>query len=363
MIKSISIENYKGFESFKCENLSLVNLFGGSNNVGKTSILEAIFTFYDRFSPEFLLKPYAWRGLIPPLRAGSEQEFWLPIFYVRDFDKIIRINIEYYDKSFDELTLSIVKDYHRPISTKEMSILPESTDRGTSASSQFALHLEGHSNSELTLDSFFFFADKQLQSRRKVALIPNFSPIARFLSTKTYNSREDSLRYGELMKRNEEHLVLEALKIIDDRITRINPIPSAEDITILYGGLGPTLQLPINYLGDGVLRLLSYVLAILNTPNGFIMIDEVENGFHYTKHEDVWKLLFELAEKYNVQIFTNTHSFEMIRAFNNSCLNMDKDYFYFELFRQPNHNIILTNHLDKTTLNYKIENNKSIRGE
>src|SRR6185436_17748795 len=43
MIESFSIKNYRGFSEFEFEPLERVNLVTGSNNVGKTSLLEALY--------------------------------------------------------------------------------------------------------------------------------------------------------------------------------------------------------------------------------------------------------------------------------------------------------------------------------
>jgi recombinational DNA repair ATPase RecF len=40
---SISVEGFRGFKSFKIDDLSRVNLFFGRNNCGKTTLLEAVF--------------------------------------------------------------------------------------------------------------------------------------------------------------------------------------------------------------------------------------------------------------------------------------------------------------------------------
>src|SRR5216684_4176503 len=43
MIRSFKIKNYRGFKDFAIEPLERVNLITGSNNVGKTALLEAIY--------------------------------------------------------------------------------------------------------------------------------------------------------------------------------------------------------------------------------------------------------------------------------------------------------------------------------
>jgi AAA15 family ATPase/GTPase len=362
MIKSIFIENFKGFEKLKVENVTRVNLFGGENNIGKSSILEAIFAFHDRLAPDFLLKQFTWRGLIPPIQSRTEYEVWLPIFRDFDLNKEVKINIGYEDKSFKELKIKIDKEYQRPISAQEITSIQRTSPSGSDSSKQYALHLTGYSNNDRSLESFYFFTNKGLQYEKRVGKERNI-PIAHYLSTRTYNPKQDSLRFGELIKNNRDHLVLEALQIIDQRITKVNPIPISENLTILHGDIGLSRQLPINYLGDGILRLLSYILAILTSPNGIILIDEIENGFYYNKQVQIWKLLFELADKYNVQILASTHSYEMIKAFNLASKELGKDYSYVELFRNKKDSIIMSNQLDRSTLEYRLENNKPFRGE
>ena len=42
MLKSIKIENFRGFKTFELQQLGRINLLVGTNNSGKTSVLEAI---------------------------------------------------------------------------------------------------------------------------------------------------------------------------------------------------------------------------------------------------------------------------------------------------------------------------------
>ena len=48
MIQGISIENFRGFHKTTVKGFERINLFGGKNNVGKTSFLEAIFVGLER---------------------------------------------------------------------------------------------------------------------------------------------------------------------------------------------------------------------------------------------------------------------------------------------------------------------------
>ena len=59
-------------------------------------------------------------------------------------------------------------------------------------------------------------------------------------------------------------------------------------------------------------------LAVVGANHGFLLIDEIDAGLHWTVMEDVWRLLVEVAKKSDVQIFATTHSYDCIRGLGSS---------------------------------------------
>jgi AAA15 family ATPase/GTPase len=57
------------------------------------------------------------------------------------------------------------------------------------------------------------------------------------------------------------------------------------------------------------------MLSLSNARNGFLLVDEIENGLHHTVLADVWRTVFRVARKLNVQVFATTHSWNCIEAF------------------------------------------------
>ncbi len=72
---------------------------------------------------------------------------------------------------------------------------------------------------------------------------------------------------------------------------------------------------PLKSLGEGAYRLLVLALALNKSIDGFLLIDEAENGIHYSRHEDYWRILIEIAVEYNIQVLATTHSYDCIRGF------------------------------------------------
>ena len=47
---------------------------------------------------------------------------------------------------------------------------------------------------------------------------------------------------------------------------------------------------------------------------GFLLIDEIDTGLHYSRLADMWKMVITAAKNLDVQVFATTHSLDCIRA-------------------------------------------------
>ena len=72
---------------------------------------------------------------------------------------------------------------------------------------------------------------------------------------------------------------------------------------------------PLRSLGDGATRLFGVALALVGSRNGFLVIDEAENGIHHSVHGAFWRMVLRTAEKNDIQVFAATHSFDCVRGF------------------------------------------------
>lgn len=62
-------------------------------------------------------------------------------------------------------------------------------------------------------------------------------------------------------------------------------------------------------------RLFHIIVALVNASDGVLLIDEFENGLHWSVQPQVWRWVFRLAERQNVQVFASTHSRDCIAGF------------------------------------------------
>ena len=72
---------------------------------------------------------------------------------------------------------------------------------------------------------------------------------------------------------------------------------------------------PLKSLGDGAFRLFAVALALVNARDGFLFIDEVENGLHHSIQYDFWKMVLQTAHDNNVQVLATTHGWSCVEGF------------------------------------------------
>ncbi|MFM8342079.1 MAG: AAA family ATPase, partial [Methylomonas sp.] len=114
-----------------------------------------------------------------------------------------------------------------------------------------------------------------------------------------------------------EDVVIKSLTIIDNNIDRLAFIEdSNQDNRIPIVKLKELdKRIPLNSMGDGISRVLQLILSVFRAENGILLIDEFENGLHYSVQEQVWQIIFQLATDLNIQVFATTHSWDCIESF------------------------------------------------
>ena len=111
MINSVSIQNFKILEKLENAPLSKITLVGGKNNTGKTTILEALFLYFDFNTSEVFEKLFTWRefnGIWTP------KEVWNKFFNDSDLTREIKISANSDRTEYGQLNIKFLKDYETP---------------------------------------------------------------------------------------------------------------------------------------------------------------------------------------------------------------------------------------------------------
>jgi hypothetical protein len=111
--------------------------------------------------------------------------------------------------------------------------------------------------------------------------------------------------------------IVKALQIVSSDIKGVSVIGGErgrDRTAIAKSALFPS-PMPLRTFGDGANRLFGIILSLCNARNGLLLIDEIENGLHYSAQAEVWRSIFRLARELNVQVFATTHSWDCVTAF------------------------------------------------
>lgn len=130
------------------------------------------------------------------------------------------------------------------------------------------------------------------------------------------DTNNNATLFDNITLTDKEKYIIDGLKIIEpttEKITFIGKNSKDRIPVIKLSNHGNVL--PLKSMGDGINRILTIILALVNCENGFLLIDEFENGLHYTVQKQLWKIIFNLAGRLNVQVFVTTHSEDCISSF------------------------------------------------
>ncbi len=337
-LKSLHIQNFRALEDFKVKKLGNVNLIVGKNNSGKSSVLEALRIYAGNAN----------RVLLAEIAGSHDEKYTFSEKERGSDDTIFPFESFFTGRVFSSgkerrIAIGEVGNVSETIYLRHVQLI-ESEETVTSES--------GESRTRGILkpipqDTLFEFLDNQpvrqaiqVIKDKKIWLI-NLDTLdeprrmrmrmssmesqdafsCSYIPTQFVSSNELAREWDKISLTGKEEWVTNALKFIesdyeniafveDDRIESRFPQRSAK---VKVKGLSKPI--PLNSMGDGMFRLLQLALKAIAAKDGFLLIDEFENGLHYSVQEKVWSWLFELAKEFNIQIFATTHSWDCVESF------------------------------------------------
>jgi AAA15 family ATPase/GTPase len=322
MIESIYINNFKCFKNFTLDNFNRVNLISGRNNAGKTSLLESLLILYSAISPNIFNEINASR-CIPIIEISTTLQ-WDNLFYYFDLNNIIKISVN------DNFSVNIMKDAELSISSPEVK--------------QFALFdLSNEPNGYILKIEHIY--NKITKIGRYVntvnGIVLNLPESKHHIDTQVFfipsklNFHPTVLAnwFDKILLNDKKQSLIKFLQLFYPQIDDLFVIGhSGSPYFLCKSSLMPNL--PISLIGNGLYSLLILLLCALANPNSLILVDEIENGIHYSFLPTLWKIIFEISLEYNCQFVFTTHSYE--------CLSSA-----IEALKDPYHNIFSYYRFDK----------------
>jgi hypothetical protein len=179
------------------------------------------------------------------------------------------------------------------------------------------------------------------------------------MGSRSRNVQEDVERFGKLDIEKRSKLLLSTLQVIAPELVDVRVIVEG-GLPLIHGDVGGARLMPLPLMGEGMIKLASIALAISDTRNGVVLIDEVENGIHYSVMKNVWRAINKASKDFNVQVFATTHSRECIVAAHEAMQESgDYDFRLHRLERVKNK--VKATTLDRTDLSSIIESGFEVR--
>ena len=328
MLTSLEIKNFRAFSHLVIERLGRVNLIVGKNNVGKTTLLEALQICGSTSVPSTIRSILEARSEVrssadlTPAGESRAKFVITSLFHGRDVwqDNEASIGIRCVDA-----------DVYKWIF--ETQIADQTGDRC------------------LTVDldpiarRYVFFSDGSAKTADALPEEWAFLPV------------NPPILLGEISSQEAESLVAtwwDATWLSDGKERVLNLLKSlvpVRDVIFVRDPFDSTKRIarvktenfkdpiPLAAMGGGVTRLFHMALAmefarhrvsrVEDAPEGpgprlslgprdlysFVLIDEVDTGIHHTLHRDLWRFIFRAARTLDIQLFATTHSLDCLRGF------------------------------------------------
>ena len=341
MYTSFSIENFRLFDQLTVEPLARVNLIAGQNNAGKTALLEALWLHNGQNNPELAQRISFWRGL-----PGNDLvQLFAELFRDYQCDVPIRLSSSRDEKSYVG-TLTIARNR---IAERTTTLTPT---HSAGAETQLSPP-ESVFEHEVVFE--YVDGDDEIYSSRawvELTQLPFELPVPPGIqfdgnvaalraergkrsgdqrgsifmqSLGRIGTPELAARFGRVEIGGYLNDVEDVMRLIEPRLRRLTAVPIAEGPALIYGDIGTGRIIPIALMGSGFVRLLELTIAFVEVAGGTILVDEIENGLHYSVLQDVWKSINQLSQRFDVQVFATTHSYECIVAANSAFTELESD--------------------------------------
>jgi AAA15 family ATPase/GTPase len=310
MITKVELNNFRCFNNFSIDKIAPITLISGLNNVGKSAFLESIFLFYERNSSEVFFKLNMFRQ-IPPLL--SPKWLWGHFFSNMNLDNNIIICI-YENNEKQNLILSkdnlvSVPSIINNLSSDQFNF--QITNLNTNLT-EHALKLQFHN--QINSEKFHYLLSNNAIFRNPTSQTIITDIFIQYLSHKISVPQDQLAEYfGILDISGNKYKIIDILRLIEPGIKDVSVL-MMDGFNSIFLDIGLPTKIPLNYLGDGIIKLTQIALTMLTKPRVLLLIDEIDEGFHFEFFPKLWEIIGDLALETHSQVLATTHNLECLRS-------------------------------------------------
>lgn len=263
----ITVEEFKCFSNFHAEGFKRVNLIGGKNNVGKTALMEAIYINTSSINV----------ATITTAIHGTK--------FMRE-----NLNLLFNQSNKDIILLDKVKIY-KTTSSKKMT-------------SFYIKEENGVKTYEIKLNEDIFDINANLFnfSHRYINNV-------KYIDSFGFTNDEVVYVFNSVQKLDEEQSLNKNINEFDSSIQNFKVIDGKPQCK------SNGVYREITEFGDGLRSYISIICSLYACQNGYLFIDEIDNGIYYEHFDRLWEIILTLSTEMNCQVFATTHSKEMLESF------------------------------------------------
>lgn len=298
MLSSIHIQGFKDFKDTQIAPLRKVNLILGGQNVGKTSLLEAVYLGASNVGSVQSL-PAVFRPT-----EGNDTKRFIDMTFKGVWGKI--------DLEFDlELVLTALyegEEDERVFASLITEINPPTTAR-THPQVIGGLGFDGMQFQQYVESSTLFKMD--------AGTAPSPSDLLQIplaISVNPPNQSDAVQSFDRVVLKRKKRALLDLLCRIEPRLEDMHSLSPDGELRVYVELDGQASAVPLPQLGHGFSRLLHLYCGLLVTDAKLALVDEVENGIHFASLPILFKGIQDMAANQGIQILMTTHSWDCIRA-------------------------------------------------
>ena len=349
MLTDIRVKNFRGLRSLTLDRLGRITLVGGKNGVGKTALLEAIWMLSGPDLPELSQRINSMRGL----PSFGPESIFHDIFTDYDIESRIRISAHGDWGYKASRTLEIFLQERRQIDTfrsgaqKNQGSIPiERITRPQFESESEIVFSYKHNDGSRYRSRAWWVADQLIPAgvaapgltgeglAQERQVVRNRANSTFMPAVHRENLQAIASRFSNAQLNGDVDKILTLIRLLEHRLKSLTLI-TIKDVPVLHAYLeGMRRPIPVQLLGEGLNRMLGFALSMSESSGGMLLVDEIENGLHYSIQREAFSFLLDLTKAFDVQIFATTHSRECIVAAHEA-LNTEEnpDFAYYRLDR------------------------------
>ena len=319
--EKLTISRFRGLSRLEMDGLGDFNVILGANDVGKTSVLEAIFLLTGFANLHLPVRVTNWRNVIV-------QDFESLALFFNELDTEAPIEIDALSGGTTERLTLVIAAHTSGAGLEPQRGSQESVsngdklnvngargtaDRSTSwiPSGRRALLYKATVQRASPAEPLSFSGTLTVRESGLEVAVDSRSGADEMISSAfvppKYEYNSDSI--SEVLVNKKKDILIDYLRLINPRIEDI-----AISGNVVHVDIGLRKMMPLNMFGSGMMRAAVILAFGIAGDQKILLIDEIENGLHYRAIPPLLQALMKLTSDRGVQVYVTTHRLGILSA-------------------------------------------------